>query len=415
MKAGWDTRCFVTESFLYFGATPDEGKAQKIEDVAGLDHSNFALTCWEGLAVDPTANQACEDLCLRRACETAQSNHFDLAGNANCVNKQTCGFDMSACLGATWHQQTIDKAIDDATYWMKVECQNVFSNELVTEDGFFLWREMPTDDPSNNPAMCRASASQDLAPNVVVRDDIARQSSGTVALVTWTIASTTDTRDSQSASAFIGYDLHDCPGLTHGDRCLDLGALRIDLPAMNIVGIPLSNAHLAVYQVDSKPFLDGSGSFSYPPGTLHVVMSVVAGGIPFSLERSNSETVHGQLSPWSDTLMISGLKFDYIDSVIAAQLQIDVVGDYVERGPTAVIAPTKVPLKCNQPVQFRAVSSDPDGSKLKHIWWIPGDLVQSGPVLNVALADGPHDIALLSQDKEGHLDAGMLTYVRTCR
>src|SRR5690606_19533858 len=121
------------------------------------------------------------------------------------------------------------------------------------------------------------------------------------------------------------------------------------------------------------------------------------------------------LAPTADTLTFSGLKFDYADTVIDAQLQIDIVGDYTERGPTAVIVPTDVPILCADPVTFRAASTDPDGGGLSHLWWVPNTLVSTGPTLEVVLANGPHSIAVISRDPDGNLDATAITYTRTCR
>jgi hypothetical protein len=194
-----------------------------------------------------------------------------------------------------------------------------------------------------------------------------------------------------------------------------LANLHVELPPTTVQGIAVENAHLVVYQVDGQPRLQSTGAYVYAPGTIHAMLSAVAGGVSFSLRRANVGAVQAQISPGSDTLTLSGLKFDYTDSVIDAELQIDIVGDYTQRGPTAVIVPASVPIECNKPVTFRAASSDLDRQRLSHLWWVTNRLVATSSTLDVLLPNGPHLIALVAKDPDGHLDATAITYTRTCR
>ncbi len=184
---------------------------------------------------------------------------------------------------------------------------------------------------------------------------------------------------------------------------------------MTVQSISIENAHLSVYQVDTQPAQMTSGAFTYTPGTIHAIMTATAAGVPIMLMGANSGTATGLLSPGSDSLTFSGLTFDYSDSVIAAELQVDIVGDYTERGPTAVIVPVNVPIGCSDPVTFRAASSDPDGQTLTHLWWVPGISVDTGNTLDLVLANGTYPIGLISKDPNGHLDATAIQYRRTCR
>lgn len=412
---GWNTECFVEESFLRFGFNADEDQAETIPDAAGENNSVLGFACCEGLAADETANQACAELCRLKACERARSNHLDLATQVNsgfCVCQDAnCGFDAIACLTGDWHQQTIDCAFNDQTYFLRAACTNAYSNETVNEDGFFDWREIPDDDPANNPAMCGSPFDVDRDPRVVVSDYEGVEDSETTARLTWTLGGITGVAVAQNALVRLAYDMHGCED---GERCLDLGELHVSLPMTKLEGILVQNAYLVVYQVDAEPVVRSNGTFTYAPGTLHVIMSAVAGGVPFVLRRTNVEPVRGRLSPESDTLTFFGLKFAYTDTVISTQLQIDLVGRYIERGPTAVIIPEKVPRECDKPVHFRAVSSDPDDKGLKHVWWVPDMLVGSGPTLKIALPNGDHNVALISRDNDGHMDATALTYRRAC-
>jgi hypothetical protein len=96
-------------------------------------------------------------------------------------------------------------------------------------------------------------------------------------------------------------------------------------------------------------------------------------------------------------------------------LQVDIVGDYSVRVPTAVIVPVNVPLFCTEPVTFRAASSDPDAQGLTHYWWVPDTVVDSGSTLDVVLTNGTHMIAVIAKDTDGRVDATAIQYTRTCR
>ena len=283
----------------------------------------------------------------------------------DCVDPTTCGFDVAACQTGNWHMQTIEFTGSDKDYWLRAQC-DAHVNDLYV-DGLFKWNEQPVDDPDNDPQMCNGPDDIEADPGLVSPDDVAEEDAGMVAAVTWTLGTTTTLESTQDASLRFAYDLHDCA--THV-RCLDLAKLEVSLPTMTVQTIAIENAHLSVYQVDTQPAQQTSGAFSYAPGTIHAIMSATAAGVPLMLMGANSGTATGLLSPGSDTLTFSGLTFDYSDSVIAAQLQVDIVGDYPERGPTAVIVPADVPVSCTDPVTFRAASSDPDVQTLTHLWWV---------------------------------------------
>ena len=418
---GWETRCYQDGAFINFSSNSDENIAQTITNIVGSGNgSEYSPVCCEGLASEAEADAACADRCQRLACEAARSNHLDLAEGAigglnSCADwiegSPNCGFDMNECLTATWHEQTIDAIFGDTSYFLRAACNNAHTNETFT-NSVFDWRDLPFDFPDDNPFMCDDTPDVEWIPGFVVPDDSANEDAGMTAAVSWLFAGTNYTEDSQDAELQIAYDLHDCPN--HA-RCLDLAKLQVKLPAITVQGISIQNAHLSVYQVDTQPVLQSSGRFSYGPGTLHAIMSASADGIPIMLQGSNTGTATGLLAPSAGSLTFSGLQFDYSDSVIAAQLQIDIVGQYTARGPTAVIVPAIVPLDCLDPVTFRAGSSDPDAQSLTHYWWVPGVLTATGSTLDVVLANGTHMIGLVSQDTDGRLDAGLIQYTRSCR
>lgn len=360
------------------------------------------------------ADQACAERCQAQACKAAQSNHFDLANGIEgvhyCFNSDNCGFDMDACLTGDWHRQRIRSIVYYADYWMRTQCDNARTNETFT-NGIFDWHEIPDNDPSNDPSMCSQPGDSSKDPGIAFGDDFAVHTSGMTAAVTWTLGGSTYAESAQGAALQLSYDLHDC---ATNARCLDLAGLSLSLPSTMVQGLLLQNTHLSVYQADVKPTLQSSGAFSYPPGTLHAIISTSAAGIPIVLRGSNSSTATGMLAPGSNAMTLSGLKFDYSDSAIAAQLQIDIVGEYVERGPTAVIVPHDVPRACTDPVTFRAASSDPDSQSLTHFWWVPDTLVDTGSTMSIVLGSGTHTIALISKDTAGRLDAAAIQYTRTC-
>lgn len=381
--------------------------------------SEFSPTCCEGLASEATADQACADQCQQIACSAARSVHLDFAediGGITVCNdfldaNPSCGFDMDACLAGTWHKQTIQFAASHADYWMKVQCFNARTNETFTDD-VFNWNQRPVNTaPEDDPPMCNGAVPAANNPGLVYSDNVATEAPATTAVVAWTFSGSDYREDTQDAALRFAYDLQPC---ATNARCLDLAELQVTIPPMTVQGVSIENGHLQVYRTDSRPQLQSNGTFSYAPGTIHAIISASASGVPISLKGSNSGTTTGLLAPGSDTMTLSGLVFDYSDSLIAAQLQLDIVGDYTLRGPTAVIVPADVPRACADPVSFRAASSDPDAQSLSHFWWVPGVLIETGSTLDLALANGTHTIGLLARDADGRLDASAIQYTRSC-
>jgi hypothetical protein len=245
----------------------------------------------------------------------------------------------------------------------------------------------------------------------VVRDHSAVGADGMSATVTWTIDSSSDAEAAADVELAFAYDLRDC-GLFHD--CLALAELELSLPPRTVQGFLLENARLNVFQVDAAPVVHPDGTFIYPAGTLHAILSAVVDGVYVTLSGATSEAAHGQLSPQNEVLSLSGLTFDYCDSVISAQLEVDIVGTYVEHGPRAAIEVVKAPLWCSKPVRFRAASTDRDSPDLSHHWWVPNRLAGTGPTFDVVLPLGGHSIRLISQDQEGNHDTTAISFTRIC-
>lgn len=417
---GFETRCWHTGSQLKVGSSGNINLAKTISNPvqSPVPDELPAKACCQGLATEAAADTACVDLCQRQLCEIAQSNHLDMANGIEglhvCASSETCGFSMSECLSGQWTQQKIEFLVNTFTYHLQATCSGVGTNEVFT-DGVFDWNEQGGtggNNPANDPDSCDPSDDIKKDPRVVIADDLAIEDAGTTASVSWTMGTSSGVDESLDAEVAVAYDVHDCPT---NARCLDLAKLELTLPSTTVHGLVLSNMHMEVQRVDVKPTVGTAGGFNYPAGTLHARLSGLISGVPMVLAGTNAATVTGTLSPQADVMTLSGLRFDYSDSGIAAQLEIDIVGDYTERGPTAVIVPMNVPRACTQAVTFRAATSDPDGGTFTHVWWVPGSQMATGSTISLVLPAGQHRLALISRDNTGHLDATGILYNRSCQ
>src|SRR5690606_9077941 len=115
-------------------------------------------------------------------------------------------------------------------------------------------------------------------------------------------------------------------------------------------------------------------------------------------------TPRGRLSPAGDQLSLTGLRFEFEDSVVTAALEIDIQGQYDARRPNAQITHTTAPKSCTEPVTLLATSWDDDDEPLTHSWWIRDVGTFSGPLVEVVLPAGLHDVMLTSFDPAGLFD-----------
>jgi hypothetical protein len=413
---GFNTRCFQDKAFIRIGSGSNEDDATEFSDLIGAgDGSSFTGPCCEGFASEATADEACAIVCQEQLCEVARQNHLDMTmdGQLHICQSEDCGFDLNACLTGEWHEQTLDYVIDEH-YFLRAQCENPHTDELFT-GGLFDWHDSIDNNPGNNPGMCEFGKdplpTPISDPDLIVSDHSAIGGEGMTATVSWTIGSSSDAEASSDVGLAFAYDKRSCGFLWD---CLALAELELSLPPMTVQGFHLENAHLKIFQVDAAPVVHHDGSFVFPAGTLHAIMSAVVDGEYVVLRGTNSVETCGVLSPQTDEIWLSGLTFDYCDSVISAQLDVEISGTYVEHGPRAAIDVVKAPLLCSKPVRFRAASTDLDSSTLSHRWWVPNKYVGSGTTTDVVLPLGSHSIRLFSQDPEGNLDTAAISYTRIC-
>jgi hypothetical protein len=133
------------------------------------------------------------------------------------------------------------------------------------------------------------------------------------------------------------------------------------------------------------------------------------------LGGANVGSPSGRLSPAGDQFSISGLRFEYADTMVEAALEIDIQGQYDARRPTAQITRVAAPERCDEPMSLLATSWDADQDPLTHTWWVRGIGSFSGPLLELPLPAGEHTVMLTSGDASRLFDSETLRYTRVCR
>jgi hypothetical protein len=154
--------------------------------------------------------------------------------------------------------------------------------------------------------------------------------------------------------------------------------------------------------------------FRFSDGSLRVLMQTHVNGFPLVLSGWNVGMPRGRLSPAGDQLSLTDLRFEFEDSVIAAALEIDIQGHYDARRPNAQITLTSAPTSCAEPVALLATSWDDDQEPLEHAWWIRDVGTFKGPLVEVVLPAGEHDLMLTSFDPSGLFHSETLRYARRC-
>lgn len=198
-------------------------------------------------------------------------------------------------------------------------------------------------------------------------------------------------------------------------ECMELTALELALPATSRLGMSITRARLSVVAIEEAPMLERGEHFRFSEGALRVLMQVYVDGVPLVLEATNVGSPSGRLSPGGDQFSISGLRFEYVDSVVQAALEIDIQGQYDARRPTAQITRVSAPERCDEPVSLLATSWDADQDALTHTWWVRDMGSFSGPLLELPLPAGEHTVMLTSGDGTGLFDTETLPYARVCR
>jgi hypothetical protein len=196
---------------------------------------------------------------------------------------------------------------------------------------------------------------------------------------------------------------------------MQLTALELTLSTTEVLGMTLTNARLSVISVAEAPPMERDDRFHFSDGSVRVLMQAYVNGFPLVLSGWNVGTPQGRLSPAGDQLSLTDLRFELEDSVISAALEIAIHGQYDARRPNAQITHVTAPTSCADPVALLATSWDDDQDPLTHTWWIRDVGTFDGPLVEVVLPAGEHDLMLTSFDPSGLFDSETLRYARRCR
>jgi hypothetical protein len=402
---GWETLCFIED----LEATASDGR-----EILGLPpvggHTARTLCC-EGHPSIAEANAGCDGYCMLEICEAALAAH--LAGCQTCAWKN-CGFDMTDCLDGGAHDQTLACFSPPyyGSYTLTTSC-TAFDNEPRNPDGSFAFLEQPIDVQDTAPPVCNPTSDLELDPPRGLGQYAGSAADGTEARLRWSMADMSGQERSEDLGVSFEYAIMPCT-FTSTD-CMALTNLELTLPTTTALGMTITKARLSVVAVEEAPMIEHGEHFRFSDGSLRVLMQAHVDGIPLVLAGTNVGSPSGHISPDGDQFSISGLRFEHVDSVISAALEIDIQGQYDARRPNAQITRTSAPDRCDEPVSFLATSWDADEDPLVHTWWIRDIGSFSGPLLELPLPAGEHDVMLTSRDASGLFDAETLRYARTCR
>jgi hypothetical protein len=271
----------------------------------------------------------------------------------------------------------------------------------------------PTNDLDDDPEICGMPENLEHEPPRGLGQYKASASDGTLARLIWAVADTSGEERSEELDVLFEYGIVPCA--TPSAECMELTALELTLPTTTALGMTVTKARLSVVAVEEAPVLEHGEHFRFSEGALRVLMQAYVDGVPLVLSGTNVGSPSGRLSPAGDQFSISGLRFEYADSVVNAALEIDIQGQYDARRPTAQITRVAAPERCDEPVSLLATSHDADQDPLTHTWWVRGIGTFSGPLLELPLPAGEHTVMLTSGDASRLFDSETLRYTRVCR
>lgn len=401
---GWETECLVQD------VVADANDRPEIPGLPPEGGSTLRALCCEGQPSVATADAGCHGYCMLEICEAALTDHFNRCGSCLVPN---CGFDMTNCLAGGAHTQIVaclNPGMWDS-YTLTTSCSAI-NNQSRNPDGSFSFLEDPNI-TGNDPLICDGTASLELEPPRGLRQYKASASDGTLARLTWSMGEMTGEERSEDLDVRFEYGIMPCA--TPSTDCMELTALELSLPPTSALGMTITKARLSVVAVEEAPVIERGEYFHFSEGAIRVLMQAYVNGVPLVLTGTNVGSPSGQLSPTGDQFSISGLRFEFADSVIEAALEIDIQGQYDARRPTAQITRVAAPERCDEPVSLLATSWDADQDPLSHTWWIRGIGSFSGPLLELPLPAGEHTVILTSRDGSGLFDSETLRYARICQ
>jgi len=400
---GWETRCLVED---LEAVASDRGEIPGVPAIGA--HTQRALCC-EGQPSIETADEGCHGYCMLELCEAALADHVSRCDT--CLVKD-CGFDMTNCLGGGAHNQIFAclAPLGGNSYTLTATC-SAANNEERNPDGTFFFLQDPS--PMDDPPICSPSDDLELDPPRGLGQFKASAGEGTVARVAWSLADMSGEESTDDLEVLFQYGIMPCA--KPSSDCLELTALELTLPTTTTMGMTITQARLSVVAVEDAPVLERGERFSYPEGSIRVLMQAHVNGFPLVLTGTNVGSPNGRVSPEGDQFSLSGLRFEYADRVITAALEIEIQGQYEARRPNAQITRSIAPESCDEPVTLLATSWDSDQDALTHTWWVHDVGSFKGPLLEVMLPAGEHDVMLTSRDPSGLVDSTILRYARTCR
>jgi hypothetical protein len=402
---GWRTECEVYGTISYQNPLD-------LDDYIEIDpFTGPIVACCEGNPSQATADAACVQSCTERLCEIADNTYDQIAQENGWHCATGCEFDMEGCKAGLPVQQFPHPPLgEDYPHEVTVSCEatNVQPRNL---DGTFAFIEFPNDfynfgDPLTCGPQPEAAGYRPLGSLLA---NTAREDAGTYALATWWIGAEQGKQGTADVEADLAYAVRPC-----GDaECLELTRMDASIPAGLYAGLAVRSATLALVGVSETPVIDRTGAFSFPPGSLHFVLTAAVGDVPMAITRTNATTAHGRIGHAADVLEVTELRLAYEDAGFGAELRLDLVASHTNRAPQAAIKRLDNPLDCDDPVVLHAASMDPDGDPMQHYWWTPAGMMKA-PTAELVLPRGAHFIVLVSTDHHGAHDATSLTYERSC-
>jgi hypothetical protein len=405
---GWQTGCFVQD---VVGEASDRGEVPGLPPEGGLTER---MLCCEGQPSIETADAGCQGYCMLETCEAALIDHVNRCGTCLVPN---CGFDVTDCLDGGAHTQLVvclNPGMWDS-YTLTTSCSAI-NNETRNPDGTFDFIQQPLNETEDDPDICTPSSNLELEPHRGLGQYEGSASDGTVARLTWSLADMGGEERSEDLDVRFEYGVMPCvTSSTVAADCLALAALELTLPSTTALGMTITNARLSVVSVAEAPVIELGEHFEFSEGAIGVLLQAHVDGFPLVLTATNVGSPYGRLSPEGDQFSISGLRFEYSDSVVTAALEIEIQGQYEARRPNAQIMRVAAPEACDEPVSLLATSWDADRDPLTHSWWVQDIGSFSGPLLEIPLPAGEHTVMLTSGDGSGLFDSEALRYARKCR
>ncbi|MCH9684952.1 MAG: hypothetical protein K0V04_26180 [Deltaproteobacteria bacterium] len=298
------------------------------------------------------------------------------------------------------------------------DCDGCFGQAVQYQPQDPSWPVLScTPDPGHTPIVltdatmrpCRWPSTQDDNVDTTPQDTVVG-GPGSFAEATWSIGGSSGLIRSDGVDGSLSYRIRDCPNAI-GD-CLYLADANLELSSVSIGGIDVDQAVLSLFSTQA-PAVTGA-SFSFEAGSLRALLMARIGDQWTALERQNVDVVSGTVNPSLNNFTLTELHFDYSDTLLEADLHVNINGEYANRAPRAAITVPNAPHDCSLPVAFVAASGDYDGDAMTHTWWSSSFSGGDGTLYEPVLPEGTHIIRLTSTDTHGRWSVATLNYARSC-